>query len=225
MDAEVWRTMNFTLLRHSHFCNVTVLLTLVLTLVGCAGGPRTTPVTRAEENKREVTTSEKGVTVPKKSVELDANAIADFDAAMKHLKAGEYEKGTDLLKKVTQRAPEHTVSYINLAMAYQKMDKLEAAEKSIKKALELEPEHPVANTEYGVILRKAGKFTEAREVYERILTQYPAFLPARKNLGILCDIYLRDLECALTHYRLYSAAVPDNEKVKIWIADLERQVQ
>jgi Tfp pilus assembly protein PilF len=225
MDTEVSRTMNFTLLRHTRLYDVAVLLTLVLTLVGCAVSPQKSPASRAEDDKRKVTAPEKGVTVPRKNVELDADAIADFDAAMKHLNAGEYEKGTDLLKKVTQRAPEHTVSYINLAMAYQKMDKLEAAEESIKKALELEPEHPVANTEYGVILRKAGKFTEAREVYERTLTRYPAFLPARKNLGILCDIYLRDLECALTHYRLYSVAVPDNEEVKIWIADLERRVQ
>ncbi len=103
------------------------------------------------------------------------------------------------------------------------MGKLEEAEKSIKKALELEPEHPVANTEYGVLLRKAGRFAEAREVYERTLKRYPAFLPARKNLGILCDLYLRDLECALTHYRVYSAAVPDNETVRIWIADLEQR--
>ena len=64
---------------------------------------------------------------------------------------------------------------------------------------------------------------EAREIYEQTLKRYPTFLPARKNLGILCDIYLRDLKCALTQYRTYSAAVPNDETVKIWIADLEKR--
>ncbi len=207
--------MNFPLLRETPLSPVTALLALVLTLVGCAGAPRTTPVERVEDGKRGSTASE--------NVRVDADVVADFDTAMKHLKAGEYEKGTALLKKVTERAPGQTAPYINLAVAYQKMGELPAAEESLKKALELDPTHPVANTEYGVLCRKTGRFAEAREVYERTLKRYPAYLPARKNLGILCDIYLRDLECALTQYRFYSAAMPDDETVRIWIADLEKR--
>lgn len=143
---------------------------------------------------------------------------------MKHLKAGEYEKGADLLQQVTQRAPGHTAPYINLAIVYQRMGRLPAAEESIKKALALDPEHPVANTEYGLICRKTGKFAEARKAYEQVLARHPGFLPARKNLGILCDVYLRDLECALSHYRIYSAAVPDDKDVQIWIADVEKRL-
>ena len=215
--------MKFTLLRDTPLGKLTVYSALVLILGGCAGGPRKPPDAQAEAATRGVNAPRNDVTVPEKNIALDVDVIADFDAAMKYLEAGEYAKGTDLLKKVTQRAPEHAVPHINLAMAYQKMGKLAEAEESIKKALELEPDHPVANTEYGVICRKTGRFAEAREVYERTLKRYPAFLPARKNLGVLCDIYLRDLECALTHYRLYSAAVPDNEQVRIWIADLEQR--
>ncbi len=221
--------MNFTSLHDTSLCKVAVPFILVLTLASCATSPRTAPVDRAEDNKPLVNHTEDGTQNGKpgvpapENVKVDADVIADFNTAMKYLKAENYEKGTELLKQLTRRAPSYTAPYINLAMAYEKMGKLPEAEQSIKKALELEPGHPIANTEYALLCRKAGRFAEAREVYEQTLKRYPTFLPARKNLGILCDMYLRDLECALTQYRAYSAAVPDDETVRIWIADLEKQ--
>lgn len=157
-------------------------------------------------------------------VEMDADVRADFDAAMKFLKAGDYQQGTDMLNKVIQRSPGYAAPYINLAIAYEKTDQLPAAEASIKKALAIAPNDPAANTEYGLIFRKTGHFADARKHYERALERYPGFLPARKNLGILCDIYLRDLQCALAQYRIYHAAVPDDKTVEIWIADLEKRL-
>jgi len=225
--------MHLMSLHNTSHCKVAVPLVLVLTLVGCAINSQTTPVGRSEDSKPNIDRAQDGkqsgtqngkpgVPVPE-NVKVDADVIADFNTAMKYLKAENYEKGTELLKQLTRRAPSYTAPYINLAMAYEKMGKLPEAEQSIKKALELEPGHPIANTEYALICRKAGRFAEAREVYEQTLKRYPTFLPARKNLGILCDMYLRDLECALTQYRAYSAAVPDDETVRIWIADLEKQ--
>lgn len=189
---------------------------IVLVLVGCAAGPSPKPVGRAEDDNGRASSHE--------NIEVDADTRADFDAAMKYLKAGEYQKGIELLNKVTQRSPGYAAPYINLAIAYQKMDNLAAAEKNIKKALAIAPDHPVANMEYGLICRKTGRFAEARKHYEHALARYPGFLPARKNLGILCDMYLRDLECALKQYRIYGAAVPDDKTVQIWIADLEKRI-
>jgi len=207
--------MNFTLLYNTSLGNVAALLALVLTLIGCAGGPPSVPVSQVEDDKKKFADHE--------DVAADADVAADFDKAMKYLKAGEYEKGADLLQNVVQRSPGHAAPYINLAMAYEKMGKLPAAEENIKKALELNPEHPVANTEYGLLYRKTGRFAEARQAYERTLKRYPDFLAARKNLGILCDIYLRDLECALAQYQVYSTAMPDDKTVRVWIADLEQR--
>lgn len=192
------------------------LLMFALTLGGCAAGPSPNPAGRAEHDK--------AVSSSHENVEIDADVRADFDTAMKYLKAGEYDKGADLLKQVAQRSPGHAAPYVNLAIAYQKMGNLSAAEENVKKALAINPEHPVANTEYGLIYRKTGRFAQARKSYESALKRYPGFLPARKNLGILCDIYLHDLECALAQYRIYSAAVPEDKQVKIWIADLEQRL-
>lgn len=207
--------MNITPLYNTPAGNVAALLALALALAGCAGGSPTVPVSQAEDDTRK--------TIVHVDAAADADVAAEFDKATQHLKAGEYEKGVDLLQSVARRSPNHTAPHINLAMAYEKLGRLPAAEESIKKALELNPEHPVANTQYGLLYRKTGRFAEARQVYERTLKQYPDFLAARKNLGILCDMYLRDLECALAQYQVYSTAMPDDKTVRVWIADLEQR--
>ena len=152
---------------------------------------------------------------------VDSDVRADFDAAMKFLKAENYEKGIELLTKLTQRTKTNTAPYINLAIAYQRIGNLSAAEENLKKAIALSPDHPIANHEFGLLYRRTGRFAEAKKSYERALEKSPSLLPARKNLAILCDLYLRDMECALKNYQLYSQAAPDDKTVQIWIADLQ----
>lgn len=190
---------------------------LVLQLLGCAAGPTVEQASRVEDDKP-------AFSVQENNVEADVDVRADFETAMNALKAGDYKKGADLLSQVARRSRGNSAPYINLAIAYQKMGNLPAAEESVKKALEIDPGHPVASAEYALICRKGGRFAEARKIYEQTLARHPDFLPARKNLGILCDIYLNDPECALTQYRAYSAGAPDDKTVPLWIADLEKRL-
>ena len=132
-----------------------------------------------------------------------------------------YDQAIELLEQVVKNSPGVTAPYINLALAYRKVGKPELAEEHLKFALTLIPEHPVASNEYGLLLRKAGRFAEARTVYEQTLVKFPDYSPARRNLGILCDIYLNDPECALTQYQLYSEANLENQQVKLWISELQ----
>ena len=104
------------------------------------------------------------------------------------------------------------------------MDVRKLAEENLRKALDIDLGHPVANNELGLIYRKAGRFDDARKAYENALVVHPEYLPARKNLGILCEIYLRDLKCALDQYEQYQGYVPDDKTVNIWIADLKRRM-
>jgi Flp pilus assembly protein TadD len=153
-------------------------------------------------------------------VRVSSRVRADFESALRSLAQEDYDSGIALLVDVTEAAPYLTTAHIDLAIAYGRVNDLESAETSIKKALDLNPRHPVALNELGIIYRRTGRFTKARGSYEEALELYPDFHFARRNLAILCDVFLADLECALEHYQYYTKVVPDDEAVAIWVADL-----
>jgi tetratricopeptide (TPR) repeat protein len=190
---------------------VGLVLAAALAVAGCTASPARPEAVRTSDSIRIAES-------------VDSDVRAEFDAAMKHLNAEDYEKGIELLTRLTARAKTNTAPFINLAIAHRRVGNLEAAEENLKKAIALNPDHPVANNEFGLLYRKTGRFAEARKTYERALEKSPQFLPARKNLAILCDLYLKDLECALNHYELYRRAVPEDKAVEIWIADVQARM-
>jgi tetratricopeptide (TPR) repeat protein len=198
----------------------TGIAVICLVLGGCSGMPVGGVV------QEDASAAEKVSYAIHEDVQLSPDLKQDFERAVQLLQTGEVEKGIEMLTRLTQHplAGTHTAPYIDLAIAYQKLGKLEQAEESLDKALTINPQHPVANNEYGLVMRKTGRFAEARSAYETALDKYPEFLPARRNLGILCDLYLGDYECALKNYRHYSAARTDDRTVEIWIADLENRI-
>lgn len=160
--------------------------------------------------------------VENKSIDLAVRK--DFERALVLLQQEKYAEGIELLQNVIKGSQKVSAPHINIAIAYKKVGDVELAEKHLKQALEINPDHPVANNEYALLYRKTGRYLEARQLYERVLQKYPEFLPARKNLGILCDLYLNDAPCALDQYQRYSKANPDDGDVELWIAGLKQKL-
>ncbi len=145
---------------------------------------------------------------------------AAFSEALAILEQGDKQLGIEKLTYLASQAPMVSAPRINLGIAYRQAGNLDAAEEHLKQALELDTDHPVTLTELGIIYRKDGRFAEAKTSYEAALGAFPGYHLARRNLAILCDLYLADTECALQEYKAYIATVPDDEDVPIWIVDL-----
>lgn len=163
--------------------------------------------------------------VIEEEVEVRPEVRADFKKAVAMLRSEEYERGIRLLTRVSERSEKSIAPYINLGIAYQKTGDMKKAKLNLEKALKLNPHHPAANNEMGMVYRKTGKFSEARRTYERVLERFPNFHPARKNLGILCDLYIKDLRCALANFEIYGRADPGDKNVVMWIVDLRKRMK
>ena len=166
----------------------------------------------------------KGVIEISENFGVDPEIRGEFNQAVIQLNQENYPEAIRLLKAVSGKTSKFSAPYINLGIAYARTNELEKAEENFKKALEISQQHPVAQNELGLVYRKTGRYVEARQLYEALLAMYPDFLPARKNLGVLCDIYIQDLNCALEQYEEYLKGIPNDEKVKIWVADVKSRM-
>jgi len=155
------------------------------------------------------------------AIAIDPGVNKDFKEALSLLKDEKYEQAIEILESVVKRENRVTAPFVNLGVAYMRVGKMDKAEQSLLKAIKLDPGHPIANNELGLLYRKTGRFSQARKIYEQTLDNYPDLLPVRKNLAILCDIYMNDLDCALNNFEKLAEYVPDDEKIKIWIAELK----
>lgn len=197
---------------------------------GCASAPpagtpvatKTTMLPAEKDRARIQVDGDLGFTVTE-VVHVDSGVRADYQHASELLAQNRLDDGIVLLESIVERAPGLTAPHIDLGVAYGRVGAYEKAEKSLQAALVLAPNHPAALNELGIVYRREGKFQEARTSYERALAIQPNYHYALRNLGVLCDLYLRDLQCALRNYQDYEEIVPDDHQVAMWITDIQNR--
>jgi tetratricopeptide (TPR) repeat protein len=149
-----------------------------------------------------------------------------FGKSLALLDQGERQASIESLTFLTSESPMVAASHINLGIAQHQAGNLDSAEEHLQNALALgvAARHPAALTELGIVYRKLGRFALAKDSYEAALSAAPEYHFARRNLGILCDLYLADTDCAMREYETYRTARPDDEEVAIWIADVSNRM-
>jgi Flp pilus assembly protein TadD len=182
----------------------------------CASGPGARPAPVETQDATGFTISE--------SVRASGDARAAFEEGVRALEQRQYESAIAPLVKAVEAAPDATAAHVDLAIAYRETNDLARAEQSLKAALAQNSRHPVALNELGIVYRRTGRLAQARQSYEQALALYPGFHFARRNLAVLCDLYLADASCALEHYQLYLQAVPGDAEAAMWVADLRARM-
>jgi Flp pilus assembly protein TadD len=195
------------------------LVALSGTLAACATTSTPEPKQRAQIQIQE----QVGFTISE-PVSVSETVRMDYDSALFLLEQGQADEGIAMLERVVAAAPDVSGPRIDLGIATHRQGDLDAAEQHLLAALELNPDHPVVHNELGIIYRKTGRFAEARRSYEAALSIYPGYHHARRNLGVLCDLYLADLDCALESYEAYLETVPEDAQASMWIADLQNRM-
>mgnify|MGYP001186283180 CR=1 FL=1 len=181
---------------------------VLLALAGCAGNPP------------RVGTGGGMAAAP-----VDASVQRAFDQAVALLRQEQYSQAVDVLSPVAQAHPELPGPLVNLAVAYIHLGRQEQAMAALQQALAAEPAHPAALNWLAILQRRAGRFEEAKSLYQQLLAAHPESRHGHLNLGILCDLYLQQADCALRHYRRYLELAGEDAEVGRWIADLERRRQ
>ena len=194
------------------------VVALCLALGACA----TTTTTKPRPSARVEVQESVGFTITE-NVSVSESVRQDYERAVMLLEQGQTAQGLTILEGVVERAPDVSGPRIDLGVAMHRAGNLGSAEEHLLSALELNPDHPVAHNELGIVYRKTGRFAEARRSYEAALAIYPNYHYARRNLGVLCDLYLADLDCALSSYEAYMATVPGDDQAAMWIADLRNR--
>ena len=192
-------------------------VTSLIVVSGCATSIPEAPSARVEIQE------EVGFTIVEEA-RISNDVRIDYNEALLLLEQGQTERGAALLEAVVEAAPHLTAPRIDLGIAYHRAGNLEAAETNLLLALASNPDHPIAHNELGIVYRKSGRFAEARKSYEAALAFYPRYHFARRNLAVLCDLYLGDLNCALENYEAYMTTVPSDEEATMWITDIRQRI-
>ena len=185
---------------------------LCVFLFSCAGGDLKQDTDPGLTNKKST------------HVNVDSDVESDFKSAIVLLQQEQYTQAIVVLKSVIEREQRLPAPYVNIAIAYNKLGETKDAELNLISALKLDIGHPVANNELGLLYREAGRFNAARTAYENAINKHPDYLPAKRNLGVLCDLYLHDFKCALDQFEDYLELKPDDKTAAIWVADVKRRL-
>ena len=200
-----------------------ILISVTSFIVGCSTAPTTARKSAEQAEASQAGTPARieiqeavGFTIVEDS-QIDGAIRLDYDRAHELLDQGKTQDGIALLKTVAEAAPNLSAPRIDLAIAYHREGDLAAAETHLDEALEINPAHPLALNELGIVYRKTARFAQAKQSYQAALDVYPGFHYARRNLAVLCDLYLADLECAVENYEAYMATVDSDDEAAMWL--------
>lgn len=160
---------------------------------------------------------------PKKTLH-SSMALEKYQAALGLMRAGKTDEAAARLVQMSKVYPSFAGVFANLGLLYQKKGMLNEAADAFDKAVTLNPQSAQIYNNAGIFYRSAGRFHDAEAAYLAAIEIAPNDAEPAVNLAILYDMYLNESADAIKYYKRYLALNGDKqEKVKLWLADLERR--
>jgi tetratricopeptide (TPR) repeat protein len=181
-------------------------------MVGCATAP-----------KAVITAPEQASAEELKRLKL---AGEEYSLALKSMWANKYDEAEKSMLALTSKYPDFPGPYANLGIIYTNTGHYDKAEKYFNSAIEKNSDLSIIHNQMGFMYRKSGKFDKSLESYQKALDLNPDYPEAHYNIGILYDLYMKDYEKALDHYKKYQSLTNPSSKdpVAKWIFDLSNRL-
>ena len=158
--------------------------------------------------------------------EAPAAVQREYRKAMTLMLNGDRDAAEQRLRAFIAEHPEYGNAYVNLAILLDEQGETDAAIDLLEQAVTADGSNVYALNRLGLIQRRLGDFAAAEQSWLEATRVAPDYPNAWYNLGVLYDLYLRDLSAAVDHYQRYqdlTTAAPD-AGVDRWIADLQRRI-
>ena len=193
-------------------CAVLLALLAALALANCGGGTskaaKDAPITQIDKSK----------------IKVDKDLIEQFAQGVALMKEKKYQEAILIMNAILEEDNRLPGPVTNLGIIYLKMGEEEKGVEFLKRAVTMDPTQAGAYNELAYLHREKGEFDEARGLLETAIQYNPGFLLSYFNLGVLCDIYLRDPQCAYDNFIIYNeSAEAKDPLVENWLDELERR--
>ena len=98
------------------------------------------------------------------------------------------------------------------------------ADTALMQAGEISPANSAILSERALVLRQLGRFNESESVYRSALTLEPDLVRARRNLGVLLDLYLARPQDAAAEWRRAIELEGGDKELEAWVAESSRRI-
>lgn len=158
---------------------------------------------------------------------VSAGMQSEFKRAIELMGAGKYSEAVPLLEGIAAKNDRLPGVQINLAIASMNLASKEyydKAEKALLQAVQIDSREPVAYNQLGLLYRRTGRFDESKKAYRQAIALKSDYTMPYLNMGILCDIYLQDLTCAIEYFEKYKLLAPAQaQQTGLWLSDIKRR--
>ena len=204
-----------------------LVVLLAITVSSCAYVPKpknSTVSAKTEKSNSESNRESTGVILQQPKFRISKKTATAYNDALKHMRAKNYDTAILEMHKVAKMDDRISGPWVNIGVAYKELGNLKKAKSAFEKALSVNPKNPFALNELAILNRVDGQFEQAEKLYKRALSTYPDYENAHLNLAILCDVYLRKIDCALNHYQAYlNLSGGQDKQVIAWVSQLKKQ--
>ena len=162
--------------------------------------------------------------IDKSKIDVDDKLRELFLQGVQFMKQGNYPQAITIMNQVITEDDRLPGPVTNLGIIYLNLGEEEKSVKYLQQAVTMDPTQAGAFNVLAYMHREKGEFQESLGLYNRAIEYNPDYTMSYYNLGVLCDIYLRDPQCAYDNFILYNEKIePKDPLVENWIDELERR--